>query len=184
MKTKRRVFKITELSNLIKKPYNIAKVYSNRLIEKKLANKIMKGVLSFSDNELITATQIVEPSYISFDYSFYYYKLIQQVPSQLELVTTKKTRKISDLKYRQISTKLFFGYNRELIDNSYVFIAEPEKAILDSIYYNQVDFSYFNDLLGSCDIPKLKKYIKKYKQVNGFRIKKIMDFGDYLDRKR
>jgi hypothetical protein len=38
--------------------------------------------------------------------------------------------------YHKIPKSLFFGYRRHSKANSYVFVAEPEKAIIDGIYLN------------------------------------------------
>lgn len=68
-------------------------------------------------------------SYVSMHSVLYLRGLIDQVPSIVEAVTTKRPAWLRDLgiRYRKISGKLFFGYERLARANSYVFVAAPKK---------------------------------------------------------
>jgi len=74
---------------------------------------------------------------VSMHSALYLIGLIDQVPSIVEAVTTKRPAWLRDLgiRYRKISGKLFFGYERLARANSYVFVATPEKAVLDTVYF-------------------------------------------------
>lgn len=80
------------------------------------------------------ANEAVYPSYISFSSALSKYGIISEVPYVLELATTKPTRRKKignvDVLYRKLNKNLFFGYRLE----KGVFIAEPEKAFLDTLY--------------------------------------------------
>lgn len=60
--------------------------------------------------------------------------MLNLIPYALTFATTRKTKKISMLnrlvEFRQIKEELFFGF--EMIDG--IYIATPEKALLDTIY--------------------------------------------------
>ena len=80
------------------------------------------------------ACEMVRPSYISFEYALNYHGFIDQVPFTITLATTKRHQyrdiKIATFEYTTIQKRLFFGYT---IENG-AYIAEPEKAFLDSVY--------------------------------------------------
>ncbi|MHB1830197.1 MAG: type IV toxin-antitoxin system AbiEi family antitoxin domain-containing protein [Candidatus Micrarchaeaceae archaeon] len=134
----RAVYTIQQLSNMISKPRAISIVYSSRLVKKGLARRLGKGRISFTEDDLVISTQLVEPSYISLNSSLLFHSIIQQVPKRIECVTTKNTLDYKDkgIFYHKIPGALFFGYKKYQKSGSYVFVAEPEKAIIDGLYLN------------------------------------------------
>jgi predicted transcriptional regulator of viral defense system len=81
------------------------------------------------------ATQLYLPNYLSFEYALAKTGILNLIPYTLTFATTRKTRRYTlrkqAVEFRQISTKLFFGY--EMKDG--INIALPEKAFLDEIYF-------------------------------------------------
>ena len=61
----RAVYNTSQLTNLIDKDYSIASVYLTRLWKAGLAKRLVRGKISFVDNDFVIASQLVEPSYIS-----------------------------------------------------------------------------------------------------------------------
>ncbi len=93
-----------------------------------------KRVLS---NPFYIATNIVVPSYISYWSILNYYGFTEQVPKFILVATTKQKKDMHFenyiFKYIQIKRGKLYGYKKKLIDEFPTFIAEPEKAIIDSI---------------------------------------------------
>jgi hypothetical protein len=54
--------------------------------------------------------------------------------------------------YHKIPKALFFGYKRHSKANSYIFVAEPEKAVIDGIYLNVYGKKEVKELM-----PKLNR---------------------------
>ena len=169
----RAVYSVQQLSNLISKPRTVATVYLSRLVKKKLATKVMKGTVSFVDDQFVIATQLVEPSYISLNSAMLFHRLIQQVPNRIECVTSKNSLKYENIKavYHKIPKDLFFGYERHSKTSSYVFVAEPEKAIIDGIYLNLYGREDLNELLPKVNRTRLLELSKRF---SGRGVKKIM----------
>ncbi|MCL5888827.1 MAG: hypothetical protein M1597_02570 [Candidatus Thermoplasmatota archaeon] len=71
----RSVYNIQQLANLIGRSREITTVYFNRLVERKMATRLLRGRISFSDNDFIVATQLVEPSYISLDSAILFHEI-------------------------------------------------------------------------------------------------------------
>ena len=61
----RAVYNRSQLSNLIGKGYATASVYLTRLWKNGLAKRLVRGKISFIENDFIIASQLIEPSYIS-----------------------------------------------------------------------------------------------------------------------
>ncbi len=183
LKTRRRVFAVKELAVIINKPVSLARVYLNRLIVNGFGERVAEGIITFTDDDYVIATQLVEPSYLSFNPALYFHHLIQQIPAELSFVTTKQVKKKLKYKYFRLDKKLFFGYKRYNRDNSYVFIAEPEKAVIDLVYYLGFSETFLKDMLSKLDLIKLKKYIFYYKDINTSKAKSVLKIGDLIANK-
>jgi predicted transcriptional regulator of viral defense system len=157
-------------------PYQISKLNKDGYIK-----KIKNGLYAFSNKkELIPqeylAHKIYEPSYISLEWALHYYGLIPEVVYNVTSISTKATRKFkSDFGlfiYRNIKKDLFWGYKKEEKKGQIYLIAEPEKALLDYIYFNLQKIKNNTDieelrlnsaLLKKLDIKKLKEYAGLFK---------------------
>lgn len=170
----RSVFSIQQLSNLIGKPKVIAGVYASRLVNSGLAVRLIEGKISFSNDDYIIASQLVEPSYISLNSALLYYGLSLQVPKMVECVTTRNTLKYpkAGIIYHKIPPSLFYGFKRYAKGESYFLIAEPEKAVIDGLYLNLIsinDFKEYKKKLNYSNIIKLALCFhgKGYKKIMG-----------------
>ena len=161
----RAVFSVQQLSHLIGKSRAIAAVYSARMVEKGLAKRVLKGRISFASDEWVLATQLVEPSYISLDSALLFHGVAKQVPKSIECITPKNSFRFDRLgvTYHKVPRSLFFGYQKHDKGNSYVLVAEPEKAMLDGLYLRQYSKKDLLEYGARLDLPKLGSFLKRYK---------------------
>jgi len=124
--------------------------YHSRLYEwqqKGYIKKIVKGYYIFSDtavNDISLyhiANRIYAPSYISLEIALSYYNLLPETVYSVTSVSTKRTYKFStpigEFIYRSLKPGLFFGYQIVRENNNIAYkIADPEKALLDYLYFN------------------------------------------------
>ena len=87
------------------------------------------------------ANQIYRPSYISLHSALSFYGMIPEEVVQLTSVSTLKTASFSNpfgsFHYQNVKESLYFGYEiNTMLDGKGVFIASPEKALLDLLYLN------------------------------------------------
>jgi len=157
-------------------PYQISKLNKDGYIQ-----KIKNGLYVFSNKkELIPeehlAFKIYEPSYISLEWALHYYGLIPEMVYNVTSISTKATRKFKNdfgiFIYRNIKKELFWGYKKEEKNGQVYLIAEPEKALLDYIYFNLSRIKNDADILElrlntilikKLDIKKLKDYTLLFK---------------------
>ncbi len=148
--------KYQELRKLINKPYfsrmdillNDCMVFNYQLSlwkKKGYIESLKRGLYVFiDDREKILAEEIsfflYEPSYLSLEFALGYYGIIPEMVFAKTAVTTKTTRKFSNgfglFSYRHIHPKLFFGYTSIDTEFGKYLLAEPEKALLDYLYFN------------------------------------------------
>ncbi|MEI8364465.1 MAG: hypothetical protein WCF78_03335 [archaeon] len=171
IESKKAVFSTIQLSKLISKSTAITNVYISRLVKKKLAKRIHgKVIFTYDDN--VIATQFMEPAYVSLSSALFFHQVINQVPTTTLCVTTVHNRYYKDmqLKYQEITPKLFFGFKKYSLDNSYAYIADPEKAILDGIYYKIYTKEIIKKYKPKLNWILVKKYSKSYPE----RVKKVI----------
>lgn len=89
--------------------------------------------------DLEVANALLRPSYISFLYALAYYHLIPEAVFEITSATTRTTRRFEALdvvfSYHHLKAVAFTGYRPEKVDGSVILIAEPEKALVDSLYF-------------------------------------------------
>lgn len=172
----RAVFTAQQLSNLTGKSRDVTKVYLSRLAEKGLAHRLVRGKISFVDDDLVEATQMIEPSYVSLDSALLFHGLIQQIQFKVQCVTPINSIRFEKLGiiYHKIPKTLFFGYKRHARMGSYVFVAEPEKALIDGVYLNRYKADDLEEHLGDIDLPKLESFAQRFGGNGSKKIKKVI----------
>lgn len=109
----------------------------NRLVRYGVLVRLRQGVyqvaLQTTDPARI-ANQLVYPSYLSFEAALARYGILSQVPYALTFATTHRTQRMvlgeTAVEFRQLKGELFFGYTVQ----AGLYVAEPEKALLDQLY--------------------------------------------------
>lgn len=101
------------------------------------------------------ANEIYFPSYLSFESALSKYGILSQIPYALTFATPLKTKKIQVdnilIEYRKIKRELFFGFRLK----GGIYIAEPEKALADTIYLSSLGKLKIN--FEELDFSKIKK---------------------------
>jgi len=136
------------------------------------------------------ANKIYEPSYISLESALRYYNFIPEQTFATTSISTCKTKKFktpTDIyNYRNISEKLFFGY--EIVHHKTVTfkMASREKAILDYFYFHKhfktekdIAELRFNieEIKATINKEKLQSYLPKYSKTFS---KIINNFLNYI----
>ena len=154
------------------------RVYADRLVRRGLARRLIEGVIALTDDPFVVATQLIEPSYVSLTGAFYLNEFVEQIPNLVECVTTRNTRGLKSLgiRYRRIHPSLFFGYERMERKGSYVFVAEPEKSLLDMIYFGRLYPSILKRILRRADHGKIMSYGRRFEEVGGYRARRVLDW--------
>lgn len=141
-------------------------VIANRLVKNGQIVPIYKGLYRLAQNQIEiekVAQQIYYPSYTSFESALAKYGIINQGPYLLTLATTRHAKKIiidnRECLFRQLKPGLFWGFN--LIKD--IYLAEPEKAVLDTLYLaylGKTKINYQDWYLKNINRDKIKKYAR------------------------
>jgi len=123
-------------------PHQIQRQLSDWSQSKKLI-QLRRGVYALPDKNphpFIVANQLLPGSYVSLQTALAHYHLIPEHVAIITSVTTQRPgkwqNKFGRFTYRHISQFMFFGVTyRLLVGDEYAYLATPEKALLDLIYF-------------------------------------------------
>ena len=100
------------------------------------------------------ANKVYSPSYISLDSALAKYSLIPETVYTITSITTKATREFTDdqtvYRYYRIKKEAFIGYHQE----GDTLFADPEKAVVDYLYFASQGKRQLNDRL---DLKKIDR---------------------------
>ena len=183
------VFNLKKIREITGKTSGYAKLLVYRLKKKGLITEIEKNKLTTNNDPMVIAGNMIWPSYISCWSALRYYNLTEQLPQDIFVITTK-TRKKRIVKFNNIKIifirvrpKYFFGYRKERYGNFNIFIAEKEKALIDSALFKKISFSEICSIiknnLNILDTKLFLDYLIKIK--NKTLIKRFSFLFDKLD---
>jgi len=142
-----------------------------RLKREKLITEIEKNKYTVHDDPILVASNLTWPSYISCWAALRHHGFTEQLPTTIHVVTTRsrKRREITfgNAKIIFIRTKpsSFFGFEKIQRNGLDVFMAEPEKALVDSVLFRRVSFSEVADMtkrnFNTIDADKMISHLLK-----------------------
>ncbi|OIO38873.1 MAG: hypothetical protein AUJ71_01995 [Candidatus Omnitrophica bacterium CG1_02_49_16] len=120
--------------------------------ERGLVLKLKRGVYMLNRDDrkvepsrIFLANRIYGPSYVSLEFALNFYGLIPERTADVTCITTKKTARFRNefgtFIYQHIKPDAFRGFKSAKDEAGLpVFIAEPEKAVVDFVYLNLSKF--------------------------------------------
>ena len=115
-----------------------SQVYLNRMLKAGMLTHVERGKYAMHADPYAVASNIVFPSYVSFVTVFSINQLIDQVVDRIFLVTSLKRRGTSvqgyPVRFISVKPRLIFGYRKIMRGGYQTFVAENEKAVLDTLY--------------------------------------------------
>ena len=179
-------FTLQTVASLLHKDRFYTKLYLNRLVKNHMIHHLQRNTYTVIDDPLIIASRITWPSYISLWAALRYHNLTDQTPHIISVMTTRsKSRKHIEfnnttITFERIHPSTFFGFEKTKVNSYEVFIAEPEKALIDAVLLKKISvteiYSILKEHLAELSIETLIAYILRTQ--NGAVAKR---FGWMLD---
>jgi predicted transcriptional regulator of viral defense system len=159
-------------------------------VEKGWLKPLKRGLYVFSETYrpgdvpiLYLANSLNKPSYVSMEHALGFYDLIPEKIVMMTSVTTKKTQSYKNeygtFKYYSIKKDFFLGYNTHEDGEQKVFIASPEKALLDYFYFNQPKFNGHQEEFEAMRFQNLDQLnhesLNSYKNMYGPKMHRIIE---------
>lgn len=152
------VFTTHDLVSLSGKSASTVVQSLNRLARQGLATRISRGVWAeagpkaFSPFEIIPCLFPRQRVYVSFISALHLHRIVEQIPQVITLASTSHSKTIRTgagvFSVHQIAPAFFGGFDWYKDDGNFL-VAEPEKALIDSLYLSsrrKKQFGHFPEL--------------------------------------
>lgn len=197
------LFSENDVAKIVNKSPKYIRTLLYRLHREGLIKRIEKGKYTVHDDPLIFSSHIITPSYIGLWTALRYYNMIGQQPHSVFVMVSspKKSISFNKTEIRFLSTKHLFGYRKERYSDFDIFIAEPEKAVIDALLFKlplqdvsaaleseQLDFrrlSLYARKTGNSSLIKRLGYMLENLKGSSYGLKALDNnyvFLDYLGR--
>jgi len=167
LEANKRYFSGREICLLLNIKEKNRRVTLSRLVKRKVLRRLRRNlyeVIVKPTDVLEAANTLYQPSYLSFNYCLGELGISSQIAYEIEFATPKKTKRLTlrdrSIIFRKINKKLFFGYT--LKDK--IFIAEPEKALLDTLYLKSKGLTSLPEAELNLKGLSRKKFLKMSRQ--------------------
>lgn len=168
-----RIFTPLEFRRVFPKSQDQIQYFLETQSQQGLFIRLKKGLYALKtdlpgDEEI--ANVLYKPSYLSFEYAMAKYGIIPESPYNLTSATTNPTRVFSTdhqaFSYFTIKRDAYTGYYLDTTGGRKALIAEPEKALVDYLYFVAIGQRSFNDRfnVSKLDKSKLMEYAKLFKR--------------------
>ncbi|MGB9732761.1 MAG: type IV toxin-antitoxin system AbiEi family antitoxin domain-containing protein [Candidatus Micrarchaeia archaeon] len=138
------VFTLDDATKILDSGKMYASLFLQRAVGKNVIGRVERGLyyIKSKANEYEIASNVLKPSYVSMVSALAYYGLTTQIPRFIYVVSTKRHKPIKgingyDIIFKHVKQDMMFGYHKEA--NGNVYIADPEKAIVDIYYFADVN---------------------------------------------
>lgn len=163
------VFTVKAVAGIIGKESSYAKLVIHRLKREKLVLQIERNKYTTQSDPLVIASNIIWPCYLSGWSALRFYNLTEQLPQVISVITTRRRKKKElhlnrvRILFTRTKPEYLFGYRRESHQGLPIFMAEKEKALLDSAVFRMISFSEICSIVrenrDSIDGSLLVKYL-------------------------
>lgn len=153
------VFSSSTLQHKLEKSPAYGNLVLHRLQKQGLIIRIEKNKYTLYADPFLIASRIVWPSYISGRSALQFYHLSDQVPHEITVVVAQPKKMIQFghtlIRFTTTKPSNFFGYQKIKYQDREIFIASPEKALIDSELFGKVSVAEIKEIL-SAHLPELR----------------------------
>lgn len=165
------IFTPRDFERLYQLPEHRAKYFLEKEADGGMLLRLKKGLYSLrtdlpSEEEI--ANRLYQPSYISFEYALAGYNILPEITYSVTSATTKPTRLFTvagkTFAYFTIKRAAYTGYSLVKQQGRVFLMAEPEKAVVDYLYFVGLGKKPQNERLNLVSVKKerLVAYAKLY----------------------
>ena len=159
----------------------------NRWTKKGLLIRLRRGmyVLNRHDRKATAdinyiANRLYEPSYVSLEYALNFYGLIPELVKNVTSVTTRKTNifrnELGIFSYSHLKPKAFRGFKKIGNAPAPFYMAEPEKAVVDFVYFHLSQFGK--------DPKEIFERSYRFQNIEDLKPEKLMALGSLFVNKK
>lgn len=165
------LFSAKDLMRLFHTSYRATRAFISRYVQSGDIIKVKQNLYYLQHNRpnpYLLANQAYQPSYISLETALSYHHLIPEIVYTITSVTTQATQEFTAdnilFQYHKLKAQAFTGYMSRQENGDTFFMATPEKAVADYLYFVSLGKRELNDRLrwDQIQIEKLHHNVKLF----------------------
>lgn len=147
------VFTLETLRKITGGKRDYTKLLLHRLKNEGIIFRIEKNKYSAHEDPMLVASNITWPSYLSFWTALRFHNLTEQLPRDIFVLTSrpKKNMEIefmgTKISFTKANPRYFFGFKKEKYSTFNIFVADAEKAVVDSVLLRKISFSEISGII-------------------------------------
>lgn len=158
-----KIFSIRDFERVFDLKRYKAKYFLEKEVNNGILKRLRKGLYCLATDlpaEEEVANRMYVPSYISFEYAMAYYNILPETSYMVTNATTKPTRNFNaegkSFVYYKIKKQAYTGYSLIKKEGREFLMADPEKALVDYLYFVCLGKKVENERLNVSDLKKDK----------------------------
>jgi predicted transcriptional regulator of viral defense system len=163
------VFGSSTVKNKTGKTDSYANLLIHRLRKRGLITMIERDKYTVYKDPFLLASRLIWPSYISCWSALKYHNLTEQVPQGITVAATANRKAVifgnTKIRFVKLNPQVFFGYDKVKLEGFDIFIANAEKAIIDSALLGEVSISEIKEILENnvrvLNVRRIVAYLKR-----------------------
>lgn len=169
----KKAYTLAEIANIDNTTIKSAKTILQRLKKNNILLNIYKNIWAVPDATIYDIAPFFDPDcYCSMETALFHYNIIKQSPQIFHFISTRLSKRrntrLGTIYFHKIRKNLYFGFNN--------YMANPEKAMLDYLYFCLKDgrkpfVDYDIMELGMLNREKIHEYSKQFPKT----VKKYLD---------
>jgi len=168
------IIDISVIKKVVVADEHYASLVLSRLQKRGVLKKITRNKYTAIECMPVIATELYVPCYLSFWSASQYYGYTEQIVNLFQVVVTRRRKAISfenyKIKFIVLPKRYFFGFTKQETREGFVFIAEPEKLVIDALLRPH-ELGNFDEIINivknaPLDIEKLTEYLFATKNIS------------------
>lgn len=132
----------------------------SRLTRRGELTRIERGKYTVHPDPMVYASYLETPAYLSLWSGLRYYDLTTQQPTRVQVMVAESRGNLETVDFYQ--TSRMFGFGRRRYDGFEVFVADPERLLLDCLTRDQVPVAELTALLETVDPERAAAFADRY----------------------
>lgn len=132
----------------------------SRLSRRDGLHRIERGKYTVHEDPMVYATYVETPSYLSLWSGLRFHQLTTQQPARVQVITARNRADLEAISFYRSDD--LFGFGKEHYDQFEVFVADPERLLVDCLSRKHVPVSALTELVDVVDPDRAADYANRF----------------------
>lgn len=132
----------------------------SRLSKRGDVYRVERGKYTVHEDPLIYATYIETPSYLTLWSGLRFFDLTTQLPTRVQVMTAQARGDLPEIQF--VTSSNLFGFGKRRYEGFDIFVADPERLLIDCLSRKGVPVSALRELIETVDPDRCVEYVERF----------------------